>query len=130
MSMTEGPDDHDHDESLPDDLRAQFDLMLQRSEDFLDDLRKIGLYAEGPPQFAQIPTPMGPQPGMILQCNIGKVAFSDRIQHPEKYETDKSFAVIDIGAQDDAYLDERARIQQAIAEGRDPYFDEADDDDD
>lgn len=128
MSMTEGPDDgHDH-EHLPDDLRAAFDTMLERSEEFIDDLRKIGLYAEGPPQMAQIPTPIGPQPAMVVQCNIGRVAFSDRIQHPERYETDKTLGVMEINAQDDAYLDERQRIQQALAEGKDPYFDDLDDD--
>lgn len=121
MSMTEGPDDEGHD-ALPDELRAQFDTLLERFEPFADDLRKIGLYIEGPgPQMAQIPTPFGSQPAMIVQCQIGRVAFSDRVQNPEADQFERSFAVLEVNAEDDAFLDERERIRKALEAGEDPY---------
>lgn len=122
MSMTDGPDDHDHDESLPDELRAQFDTLLERFEGFSDDLRKMGLYVEGPgPQMAQIPTPFGMAPAMVVQCQIGRVAFSDRVQNPEADQFERSFAVMEVNAEDDAFLDERERIRKALEAGEDPY---------
>lgn len=129
MSMTDGPDDEGHDhEALPDELRAVFDTMLERFEDFSDDLRQIGLYVEGPgPQMAQIPSPFGLQPAMIIQCNIGRIAFSARVQDPETDQMERSFGVLEIGAEDDAFLDERKRIAEALERGEDPYA--VDDDD-
>lgn len=121
--MTDGPDDegHDHDE-LPDELRAQFDTLLERFEGFSDDLRKIGLYVEGPgPQMAQVPTPFGPQPAMVLMCQIGRVAFSDRVQNPEADQFERSFGVMAVDAENDAFLDERERIRKALEAGEDPY---------
>lgn len=127
LSMTEGPDDEG--EMMPDELRQQFDTLMERFDGFSDDLRKIGLYVEGPPQVAQIPTPFGPQSAMIAQCTIGKIAFSDRVQNPEAADFDKQFAVMEVHAEDDAYLDERNRIAEALARGEDPYAVDDDEDD-
>jgi hypothetical protein len=121
MSMTDGPDDGP-DEHLPEALRAQFDTLLERFDGFSDELRKIGLYVEGPgPQLAQIPGPFGPQPAMVIQCQIGRVAFSDRVQNPEADQFERSFAVMEVNAEDDAFLDERERIRRALEAGEDPY---------
>lgn len=128
MSMTEGPDDEFEPDHLPEPLRAQFDTLLERFDGFSDELRKIGLYVEGPgPQMAQVPTPFGSEPAMVVQCQIGRVAFSDRVQNPEADQFERSFGVMEINAEDDAFLDERERIRKKLEAGEDPY---AIDDDD
>lgn len=130
MSMTGDPDDHDHDDEgeqeLPPEIRAQFDLLIERSEKLIDKARQIGLYIEGHPQVQIVPTPGGMAAALVVQYTIGKVAFSDRVQNPEKDKFDDQFRVMEIEAQDDDFLDERQRIAKALDAGLDPYAPEDD----
>lgn len=123
---TIGPEEPD--EGMPDHLRAQADALLERFGELDDDLRQIGLYVEGGPQIVPVPTPLGERMGLLVQFQIGKVAFSQRVQHPEDARFEDKFDVMAIEAQDDAFLDERQRIADALARGEDPYA--VDDDDD
>jgi len=114
----DGPDDPF---SISDDaVRAEADTMMARWTEAEDGFRKIGLYLEGHPQIALVPTPPhgAPQPALVVNFAIGKVAFSDRVQNPPKAEVEDEFRKIQITAQDDAFLDERTRIQEALASGK------------
>lgn len=80
-------------------------------------LQKLGLYVEG-----TMPYP-DPQHGGwmgVMVCSIGDVAFSDRVQNPEKYAVDKTFGSIEHDAAKDTFLDRRAQIEANIAAGRAP----------
>lgn len=127
MTDLEPPDDPN--EGLPDMIRASADALLERWRDLPDEFRQFGLYAAGEPQIVMVPTPFGPQAALMAHFAIGKVAFSKRIQHPEDAAFDNQFDVMAIQAEDDAFLDERERIRKALAEGRDPYFDDLEEDD-
>lgn len=116
MTDIEPPDDPT--EGMPDDVRAAADILLDRFRELPDQMRQIGLYLEGEPGIAQIPTPMGPRLAVVAQWQIGKVAFSKRVQHPEDDRFDDQFAVMEVQAQDDAFLDERGRIERLLAEGK------------
>lgn len=126
MSDTHDPDDDMPDDpfGVPDDaFRAEADLLMQRWAEFEDKARTLGLYLEGHPQVALVPTPPHGQPqiALIVNLQIGRVAFSDRVQNPPKAEVDDTVRKMDIALKDDQFLDERARIQKAIEQGKDPF---------
>jgi hypothetical protein len=121
---------------LPDDqeermrveaFRGQAEMLMQRAEKIPEKAKNLGLYAEGAPQITQVPTPFGPRPALVMQFTMGRIALRPRTQDPESEKMDDEFRNIEIAAVDDDFLDERERIRQALAEGRDPY--EEDDDD-
>jgi hypothetical protein len=90
--------------------------------------RSLGLYLG---EMMVAPPPMWiPQedtaahPVVMVAFAVGDYAFSDRVQNPNKVDQPPAKAAS--GSSKDAFLDRRARIQQAIAEGRDPFDDEED----
>lgn len=72
------------------------------TESVQDGLRKIGLYVEG--MGINIDTDEDPAErvhSLMLQCGIGDVAFSKRVQDPEGDSFDTEFKKIELGATDD-----------------------------
>ncbi len=121
MSDTFDPDDmpDEPEHHIPQHVKDQADVLLERWETFADDCRQLGLYIEGEPQIMMLPHPSGlERAGLAVQFNIGKVAFSDRVLNPEDARFDKDFRTMEVSAKDDQFLDERARIQKALAEGK------------
>lgn len=122
MSDTFDPDDMPEDPddpSIPQHVKDQADILLERWNNFADECRQMGLYVEGEPQIMMVPTPFGvEQAGLGVQFNIGKVAFSDRVLNPESDKFDKDIRTMEVTMADDNFLDERKRIADLLAEGK------------
>lgn len=103
---------------IPDDVRADADALLARWHEMEDKARLLGLYVEGEPQIVMTPTPMGPKIGIAVQFNIGRVAFSERVQNPEKNKVEDTARSMEVALKDDLFLDERERIRKGLAEGK------------
>lgn len=116
------PDDMPDDPFGPMDeqVRAEADMLMARWAEYEDKARTIGLYLEGHPQVVMVPTPPHGQPRVALQVTfqMGRVAFSDRVQFPEKEKVDDTARTMEVALKDDMFLDERARIEQAMKEGK------------
>jgi hypothetical protein len=61
---------------------------------------------------------------LLATFTIGNVAWSERVQHPEQYTTEKELAVMEAGIQKDEFLDVRTQIAERIARGEDPFADD------
>lgn len=120
------PEDQIRDEAF----RAEADSLIARGEGLAERAKKLGLYAEGPAQITMVPTPFGPRPALVQQFQIGRIAFTDRVQDPDTDKFNDDFRTIEVQAQDDAFLDERARIQARLDAGLDPYGDDDEEDGD
>lgn len=103
-----------------DDFEAR--LNATAAVDELDDrARRLGLYLGGW-DVAPVPTgdPDVQTVGVVAQFDIGEVAFSDRVQHPERFYTDETFRVIEADTAVDEFLETRQRIAERLAAGEDP----------
>jgi hypothetical protein len=123
MSDTFDPDDEMPDDpfsAMEDHVRAAADTLMERWQAFEDKARTLGLYLEGHPQIAMVPMPPHGQPVVALQVmfQMGRVAFSDRVQFPEKEKVDDTARVMEVGLKDDMFLDERQRIADGLAAGK------------
>lgn len=128
MSDMLPPPDDDDDEMHDEAFRAEASVLMERAEHVAEHAKTLGLYAEGPPQITSVPTPFGMKPALVQQFQIGRIAFQPRVQDPESEKFDDQFRVMEIQTQDDAFLDERQRIADALARGEDPYAVEDEDD--
>lgn len=81
-----------------------------------DAARQLGLYLSE----AGVLEGEGRQ-AIVATFSIGQVAWSDRIQHPENYTTEKELAVMEAGIQKDDFLDVRQQIAEKLARGEDPF---------
>lgn len=103
---------------MPPHIRAEADLLTERITAFKDGCRKIGLYVEGE-QIVVAPDQHGqPHVSLIVGFTVGNVAFSDRVQRPEQAAIDTTVKKMGIGMKADGLLDERARIERLLAEGK------------
>lgn len=85
-----------------------------------EDLRKIGLYMNG--VAVNIDTDEDPDNRshtLMVQCSIGAVAFSNRVQAPEEDQFDTEFKKIELGAQDDHITDILKRYEKGYDLGED-----------
>lgn len=106
-----------------DDLERQRRLLQERYEAGMEDeLRRLGVYV-GEIQFQLLPTATGMCTAMVVSSSLGRVAFMDRTQDPEKNTIDTEFAEMMIATERDAFLDERARM---LREGPTPQGDTED----
>jgi hypothetical protein len=126
---------------------ADDDLNLQAKQEEMElALRSIGVYVEsacwhdplgearamveqsGEMTEEQIEERFGGKKAYVLavECFVGDVAFSDRVQNPDQFSVDDEFKAIAREFGDQAFKDAQAKIQQAIAEGRDPFAGEDD----
>lgn len=126
-SMFDDDDDDPRDpHALPPEMRANADGLLENTEKLDDELRKLGLYIERT-HLVMIETPHGPQPALAVDALIGDVAYTDRVQHPEKYGVDQQFRVMEREMTGSDFDDIKERMRRNIAAGRDP-MDDGDDD--
>lgn len=120
MSMTpfDDGDDDVPEHQIPDHIRAEADLLMERFGEYEDKMRQLGLYSDGPPQITITPTLGGaPRAALLCQFTIGKVAYSDRVQHPDKNAIDDEARKMEVSLKDDIMLDERNRIAKGLAAG-------------
>lgn len=106
----------------PEDPHAEANALLERwrSSELDDELRRIGVYVD---DFTVAGTHTGPV--ILLECKVGKVAFSKRVQDSEQDGFDDQFRAFEVAAKRDAFLDERARIERCMEAGVDPFSPEA-----
>lgn len=120
--------DPDDEPQLSDAFKAEADKLLEiangtENGDGLEDmLRKLGLYNDHA-HIAMIDTPMGPKPALIVDCTIGDVAWTDRVQHPENYGIDQQFRAMEVEIVDSDFEDAKVRMRRNVAAGRDPLDD-------
>jgi hypothetical protein len=114
-------DDDDRPE-IPEHFRQQADGLLEGTEKLDDAMRQLGLYVEGT-QLITIDTPTGPQPALAANMMIGDVAYSDRVQHPEKYGVDQQFRIMEREMTGSQFDDIKERMKRNVAAGRDPMDD-------
>lgn len=112
---------------IPEELRGLIDVLNTRAEGLDDLLRKLGLYVEGG-QVIGADTPLGVRPVLVLHCQIGDVAFTERVQDPETAAFNDQFRVMEAEQGTSDFLDAHQQMQRNIAAGRDP-LDDGDGDD-
>ncbi len=80
-----------------------------------DDLRKIGIYVDHH-DFVDL----GDEGGriLVLDAQIGDVAFSDRVQNPAKASDDRAVRAMDIDLHRSDFDDAREGIRRRLLEGR------------
>ncbi len=116
----DGPEPED--DGVPEEFREALDALHERTDEIDDVARGLGLYIDQS-NLVVVGTPRGMKAAMALDVVIGDVAFSPRVQNPQDYDIDKSFAQMQVNMADDDFLDSRTRIQQNIQAGRDPLDD-------
>lgn len=99
----------------------EFEARLEatgRVDTLEEDVRRIGLYLEG---WDVAPNSQTPDEFLVV-CGfqVGQVAFSDRVQFPERFYTDQTFKVIELDDQVDEFLETRQAIVAALQAGEDP----------
>lgn len=101
------PEDQPEDDGpLDAAMRVQADLLHEKLPRLDDRLRKIGVYV-GDHQMAAVPHPSGPKVIIGIRCDLGDVAFSKRIQHPEVAAVDTTVKQMEKAAEIDGFLDAR-----------------------
>lgn len=126
--MAPDPDDEPTDDdalaaaALEATFRADTDLLIERYPDFEDAARQLGLYAEGH-EISSAHTPLGPKAALVVGFDIGNVAFSDRVQHPENVTVDQAVREMELDTAADEWIDTREQIRRNLAAGRDPLDD-------
>lgn len=90
--------------------------LARKAPELEDAARQIGLYMDEAAVMGD-----ENQVALVARFSIGKIAFSDRVQHPEKYTVDRELAQMEIGVAKDEFLDARTKIAEAIARGEDPF---------
>ena len=115
------PDDEPDQPGIPEHIRQNADLLLERWRQAEDKMRLLGLYIEGEPQIAMIPGHPGmggPRVGLACNFTVGRVAFSDRVQNPEQEDFNTEARKMEVTIKDDMFLDERERIRQGLEAGK------------
>lgn len=100
---------------------GDFEIKAKAAFERLEDkARKMGLYVD------HVQAVMGADGELVLVADfiLGDVAFSDRVQNPEKYSTNTMVDTLEKSMQTDTFLEERAKIQRNLAAGRDPLADD------
>lgn len=119
-------DDDHHDEEHGVGANDHSFELQRRFEAVDDELRKLGIYVNSAILMVMVNpnAPLGANPMVTIlqvEASIGKVAFAPRVQHPESESIELEFRNLEQSYQNDEFLDQRNRIAQALAEGRDPF---------
>lgn len=97
--------------------------LAQRIEKLEDAARHIGLYLE---QGGILQNEQGHEV-IVASFTINKVAFSERVQNPERHSVDSEFKNLQTGMAKDDFLDVRTKIAEALERGEDPFASESED---
>lgn len=104
-----------------------FELKAKAAFEQIDDkARQMGMYSN---EAHGMQLPNGDMV-LIVDFIVGDIAFTDRVQNPERYATDNAFRTMEKGMQSSEFLSEHERIKQALAAGKDPLAALDDDDTD
>lgn len=109
---------------------TEFEIKARAALDRLEDkARQMGLYVDSA-HVLLMPVPQASEPEMVFAVNftLGDIAFSDRVQNPDKHATDSMIRTLEMQMRSDDFLEQRTKIQENIAAGRDPFDDGADSD--
>lgn len=104
--------------------QGDFEIKAKAAFEKLEEAsRKMGLYPERS-QAMQMPDG---EFVLVTEFLLGDVAFSDRVQNPQKYSTNTMVNTMEKNLLGDTFLEERAKIQKRLAAGLDPMDDSMDD---
>lgn len=92
-----------------------------------DGARKVGLYAQ---QVRLGANEDGSRMVLMADFLIGDVAWSDRIQHPERYDDTTTFKQIERDLMTDKFTELRDEMQRRADAGLPPLAGNVDDDED
>ena len=108
------------------DEPSEIDLekITSRIEPLEDAARKIGCYLDRA-VVATIPGPLGPRLAIVAEFNLGKVAFTGRVQDPEQAQIDRVFQEMTFDLGTNEILDAHNRVRRNIEAGR-AAFDDGD----
>jgi hypothetical protein len=91
--------------------------LAQSIEKLEDATRHIGLYLE---QAGILQNEEGHEV-IVASFTINKVAFSERVQNPDRHSVDTEFKNLQTGMAKDDFLDVRTKIAEALERGEDPF---------
>lgn len=94
----------------------EFELKAKAAFEQVEDrARQMGLYYDNAHAM------MLPDGELVLMVDfiLGDVAFTDRVQNPDRYATDNMVGIMEKQYQGDEFLAQRERIRKALAEGKD-----------
>lgn len=105
------------------------------ASDIEAELRTIGVYVDrgvwmspnqarkGPDGDSESPEAEEPEPptALVLECLLGDVAFTSRVQNAQQYDMDQEFALLRRDFEEQDFEARREAMRQALAEGRDPF---------
>lgn len=107
------------DQIEPPDM-GDFEIQAKAAFEKIEDkARQLGLYSD---QVHAMMTPDG-QMVLVVQFLLGDIAFSDRVQNPQKHQTTRMVDDMEKSMQTDTFLEERERIKRNLEAGRDPLDD-------
>jgi len=98
------------------------DRMAALAQQLEDELRKIGLYANHIDQMNG-----DGRVAIVVDANIGDIAFSDRVQAPTDHEMRSQFRGIERDLNRSSFEDEKADLERRAAEGK-GFFDDDEED--
>lgn len=102
---------------------GDFEIKCKAAMEKLEETsRKMGLY----PEQAHAMKMPDDSFVFVVEFLLGDVAFSDRVQNPQKYSTDTMVNTMEKNLLGDTFLEERAKIQKRLAAGLDPMDDSRD----
>jgi hypothetical protein len=58
---------------------------------------------------------------LTMECFVGDVAFTDRVQNPVQHSMDDEFRSITLEFREQEFKETQEKIRQALAEGRNPF---------
>lgn len=91
-------------------------MIKEQAVEVIEDLaRQLGMYVEN---ADWLPAPEGGE-FLVVNLIIGDIAFTDRIQNPEKYGTDHAVALMEKQLLNDDFLDQREKLRAALESGVD-----------
>lgn len=97
--------------------QVEFEAKAKAAFDLVEDkARQIGLYAD---EAVVMMMPDG-NPVLVVNFMIGDVAFSERVQDPQKHATNSMVDTMKQGILGSSWLDERDRLQKALRAGINP----------
>ena len=96
--------------------------LMEKMRDLEEAARKVGLYLDRAAVIV-VETHQGPQPALVANFAINKVAFTQRIQKPEDDDFAQRFRAIEAEMSTQAAKDAKAQMKKNIEAGRHPLDD-------
>lgn len=104
------------------DLEGTPQKLMEKVRDLEEAARKVGLYLDRAAVIV-VETHTGPQPALVANFALNKVAFTPRVQNPEEDDFALRFKAIESEMTTQAAKDSKAQMQRNIEAGRHPLDD-------